>query len=194
MSMLIDAYRFNSAPPVAPTTWDPSSKGANFTLSSSDMRAQNTDSGFQSVYATNGRSSGKYAFELDSLGANGSDYLMGIANKANTATVLTTYIGNNGASTQSSFGYWGNGRVYRNSTIDAGETNVSTYSVGTVITVAVDMTANTVAFYAAGSLIRTENIPSGQTWYPAAAVRNSGTAILKVSSLSHLPSGFTAWG
>lgn len=193
--MPVNALRMRAQVAALPSsTWDSATKGADFTLSSADMRASNSNSGFQSVYATNGRSSGKYAFELEAGANNGVDYLMGIANKANTATVLTTYIGNNGASTQSSFGYWGNGRVYRNSTIDAGETNVATFIVGSVITVAVDMNEDTVDFYKDGSLIRTEGIPSGQTWFPAAATRSSGIVILKVSSLSHLPSGFTAWG
>lgn len=189
--------------------WDPSLKGTNISLSNGNLDATKSGSGYQSVYGTNGRSSGRYAFEFVVTAIPSvSALLVGIADKTNSALMITSYIGNSSGPVEA-FGLndndtGGSSRRYQKMTAASmsGASSSPAYStVGAVVTVDVNMTTNTVAFYingvgitAAAVTIGPMAITSGKTYYPAASIQNGAAISLRTSGLSYLPSGSTEWG
>lgn len=178
-----------------PTVWDATAKGTNVVLSNANLDATKTGGGWESVYGTNGKSAGKWQFEIAGVSGGGFNVFAGIADKTNLANVLATYIGNNGASVIESVGYWGNGRIYRNLTAGAGETAVSAWGDGEIITVTLDLTVPEVKFYLNGAtLAGTVSLPAGKTWFPATSMQSDGKTRLDVSGLTYPKTGFTDWG
>lgn len=166
-------------------------------LTESDMRATRAALGWQSVYATNGRSSGKHQFEVVFVaGTSTSRPMAGLADKSNAANVPSFYLGQNTVPVQESVGYWGNGSLYWRLTTATGSAAASATAVNDVITVTIDLTIPTpeAKFYRNGVLSNTRTLPSGKAWYPAASVQSGGSARLVVAGLSHPVAGFTEWG
>ena len=194
-----------SAPPPAASTFDPALKGANIVLSNGNLDATKAAAGYQTVYGTQGRSSGRYAFEvLVTARPSISTILIGIADKTNSASVLTTYIGNNGGPVET-LGYNDNNgsstasRLFKRMTVGTSTTGVGgvagLYTTGDVITVDVDFSTNLCDMYKNGVLrYGSIAITSGKTYFPAASLQSAAAVRLITTGLSHLPSGATAWG
>ena len=183
-------------PPPTGSVWNPSAKGAGIVLSNSDQDAVGpSGGGFNSVAGTASKSSGKWAFEILDV-AGGTDVFAGIMDSAASTPPggLGTYIGENLTATREGVGYWGNGQIYYSMTLATGNTAVTGFTTTNIITVALDLTVPQVQFYKNGVLIHTRAITGSKTWFPAASVRNTGKARIITTSLTHLPSGFTAWG
>lgn len=189
---------------VSASTFDPSLKGAAITLSNGDLDAIKTTSGYQTVYGTQGRSSGHYAFEMTVLAnPNPSAILIGIADKTDPTSVIGTYLGDNSGSVET-LGYNDyqgalpdTSRVFKRMTVGNESGNSSPrYDTGDVITVEVNFATNEAQFYKNGVAITRGLIPitSGKTYYPAASLQNSASVRIRTTSLAFLPSGATAWG
>lgn len=188
-------------PPPAASTWDAALKGANVVLSNGDLDATKAGSGYQSVYGTQGRSSGRYAFEIVTTVQSALSTLsMGIADKTNAAGVIATFLGNNAGPVET-IGYNAHtsNRYYRRMTAGNISGNVmsgAVNAVSTVITVDVNFAANTVTFYQNGIALTPSGIAitSGVTYFPAASVQSGSAVRLRTTGLTHLPSGATPWG
>lgn len=199
MSFLINPYAFGSS--VVASTWDPSLKGANVVLSNGNLDATKAASGYQSVYGTVGRNSGRYAFEIITTAQSALSTLsMGIADKTNTAGVIVTFLGNNAGPVETvGYNAHTSNRYYKRMTvgnINGGGLSGAVNAVSTVVTVDVDFSANTVTFYQNGSVMTPSAIPitSGKTYFPAASIQSGSAVRLRTIGLAHLPSGATAWG
>lgn len=201
MSMIINPYVFSSAP-VLPSTWDASLKGANVILSNSDLDATKAGAGYQSVYGTQGRSAGRYAFEIITTAQSALSTLsIGIADKTNTAGVIATYLGNNGGPVETvGYNAHTSNRYYRRMTV--GNVSGTTMSggvvnaVSTVMTVDVNFASNTVTFYQNGTVLTPSGIAvtSGVTYFPAASIQSGSAVRLRTTGLTYLPSGAAEWG
>lgn len=123
------------------TSWNPNRKGTSVTLSNDNMTA--TITGRDTVFATTGKTTGKYYFEV--IQNSGSPFLsVGIGDETAPTNAVWTY--------QKAGIYYGNeGRLYgftSNST--SGTTYGSTFTVGDVIGVAFDVDAKTIEFFKNG--------------------------------------------
>lgn len=186
-----------SAPPPAGSTWDPAAKGAAIALSNGNLTAAGSSSGvFNTVYGTLGKSSGKWQYEIVIDGGTAAERpLASMADKTNVANLLGTYTGNSGATVKESLGYWGNGFFYRNLTAGASNNAVTATAINDVVTIALDVAANAAYWYLNGVLKRTETLPAGKTWYPAASCNGGASKVtLRTGSLTYPVSGFTDWG
>ena len=126
----------------ANTTWNPSDKNAAISLASGNLYASYAAGGsFVGVRATNSKSSGAYAFSITTP-VNGGDIFVGIGNASAT---LSNYIGQdaNGIGYNAS-----NGDLYTNGGI--AHTGGAAFNTTNTMTVAVNLTANTVSFYKDG--------------------------------------------
>lgn len=188
-------------PPPAGSGWDPSLKGTSVTLSNGDLDAAKAGAGYETVYGTQGRSSGRYAFEIvTTVLPSLSTLLVGVADKTNTAGMLITFIGNNSGPVEA-IG-WNNhttSRYYKRMTVgNANGTtmSLSAYNLGDVVTFDVDMDANTLSFYKNGSLVTPSGIAitPGKTYFPAASIQSGAAVRIRSTGLSYPPSGATAWG
>jgi hypothetical protein len=201
--MIINPYRFGVA---GTPTWDSATKGAGITLSNSDRDASKAAGGYETVYGLVGRSSGRYAFEiLVVTRPSASSMLIGIADKSNTANITASFLGNNGGTSQESIGYnddntAGSGRMFKNMTVGTlSGTIVTAYAASSIITVDVNIAANTVAFLKDGVSVTisgsaTTAITSGKTWYPGLSTMNGSKGRLITTGLTYLPVGATEWG
>lgn len=191
-----------STPPPAGSTFDPALKGANVVLSNGDLDATKAAAGYQTVYGTQGRSSGRYAFEiLVTARPSASSILIGIADKTNSAGVIATFLGNNSGPVETA-GYndfisGSNGRIFRRMTV--GNINgalTGGYNFPDVITLDVNFSSNTIVYYKNGSAIAygAIAITSGKTYFPAASLQSGSAVRLITTGLSYLPSGATEWG
>jgi len=152
---------------------------------------------WQSVFATAGKSSGKWQFEIEHLGGTSTSRpFAAIADKTNASNLLATYAGNNSASVSESVGYWGNGRVYWKLSTGSSEIGVGGTNAGMKITIALDLTLPTpeAKFYRDGVLQLTRALPVGKTWFPMCSLANSASqAMLHCSGLEFPVSGFSEW-
>lgn len=196
----------SGAPPPAGSTWDPALKGANIVLSNGDMDATKVASGYQTVYGTQGRSSGRYAFEvLVTAKPSISTILIGIADKTNSAGVIATFLGNNSGPLQT-LGYNDdNGsstaaRIFRRMTVGTSTSPISgtgnLYTAGDIITVDVNFGTNAYQFYKNGVALTGAGTGSitASTYFPGASVQSNAAVRLITTGLSYLPSGATEWG
>lgn len=188
-------------PPPTGSGWDPSLKGTNVTLSNGDLDAAKAGAGYETVYGTQGRSSGRYAFEIVTTVLPALSTLMvGVADKTNTAGMLVTFIGNNSGPVEA-IG-WNNhttSRYFKRMTVgnvNGTTMSLSAYNLGDVVTIDVDMGANTLTFYKNGAVVTPSGIAitSGKTYYPAASIQSGSAVRIRTTGLSYLPSGATAWG
>jgi hypothetical protein len=192
-----------SGPPPTASTFDPSLKGASIVLSNGNLDATKAGSGYQTVYTTQGRSSGRYAFEMIvTARPSASSILIGFADKTNSAGVLVTFLGNNSGPVETT-GFndnngAGNSRLYRRMT--AGNTNGTAspyaYTVGDIVTFDVNIGAGTFSVYMNGVLAGFTNTPltSGKTYFPAASLQAGAAVRFIPVGLTYLPSGSTEWG
>lgn len=180
-------------PPPVGTTWDPSYKGPNITLTNSNIDAARIGTGLQTVFGTTGRSSGKYQFEIVQLGGTTTARpIMGVADKTNGVAMQGSYIGNTGM--EYSLGLWGNGQIYGNLGGGLIRTSSSTTSTNDVVTVMVDMDNDEIEIFLNGVSKYTTSVPSGKTWYPAASMNQNGAVRIRVTGMSYPQPGFSDWG
>lgn len=193
----------SSVPPPAGSTFDPSLKGADIVLSNGNLDATKASAGYQTVYTTQGRSSGRYAFEMIVTSRpSASSILIGFADKTNSAGVLVTFLGNNSGPVETT-GFndnngSGNSRLYRRMTV--GNTNGTAspyaYTVGDIVTFDVNIGAGTFTVYMNGAFAGFTNIPltSGKTYFPAASLQTGAAVRFIPTGLTYPPSGSTEWG
>jgi len=122
------------------TTWNPSDKDADITLSNGNLTAAHLPTGgndYQGVRATSGATTGKKYFELlcDIL-VSSTNWTLGISN---ASQALDNFVG----STNNSFGWAGDGSVYRNGAV---VTTIQTFGDNSVLCVAVDLDAELIWF------------------------------------------------
>jgi hypothetical protein len=148
------------------------------------------------VYATHGKSSGKWQFELKitglPVGQSNGPYL-GVADKTNIASVLTGIAVSYVEAIQRYEGQ----NAYVKLTGDTATVSLTSYiNLDGVITVTLDLDASppVASFYKNGTLEFTRNLPTGKTWYPCASIRRSSVILLVPVSLEHPQTGFTDWG
>lgn len=166
-------------------TWNPADKGANIVLTGGNLSAEGVVSN-QSVRDTLSKATGKWYWELTmNSGING---LVGLANGSAS---LSTALG--GAA---SIGYRANtGQVLQGGSAVA---NFATYTVGDIVGVAFDATAQTVAFYKNNAPQGTLSTSSlGSTLYPSVGWGLGGfcvfTANFGATALTYSPpAGFNA--
>lgn len=171
-------------------TLNPSDKSANITLSGGDLTA--TGNGlWYSVRATQGKSSGKWYWEITCTTVGGSGMFAG--GIMNSSAVLTNYPGAN----VNGRGYHAaSGNIFNN-----GDTGVPgiTYTSGAVIGVALDMDNGECKFYKNNTQSGSTLTGLTGTWYPALSPGDfpSQGSILTVnfgaSALTYTPpSGFNS--
>lgn len=175
-----------TAAPKHYTTWNPSDKDTDFTLTNGNLTAASS-SGAGTVRAVQGLSTGKWYWEIkpSTIG----DTMIGIAK---STAALTQYPGNN----TDSFGYYfANGAVYKGA---ANQGTGATYAVNDVIGVALDMDGGTLKFYKNNVLQVTISTGiAGATWYPAfgdgGAPPTVGVANFGKTALAYTPpTGYNA--
>jgi hypothetical protein len=165
------------------TTWNPSDKAAQVTLSNGNMTALLSTSSFGSVKATTGQGVGYY-FELTYSVVTGGS--IGIGNASANAASWMGADGNSLAYNTSGQCYFSGTQIGTGTTWGAGDVMGLYYSG-----------ASQIKIYKNGTLILTSaSVPSGTTLYPAATIatlNDSVTVNFGVSAFSALPSGATAW-
>jgi hypothetical protein len=184
--------------PVTITTWNPSDKNANITLSSSNSVATNTAFSWHAVRAVAGKSSGKWAFRVTPTIGVTPEVNIGIG--TSSAALSGGAIGTD----NNAYGYaGGNGSIYKNGAILA---TYQAYASGQTVDVCADLDNNRLWVRRAGG-----NWNNSGTADPA-----TNTGGLDISALagtkypiwngyntsddatldtfSPLPSGFSTWG
>lgn len=181
--------------PVAPSTWNPSDKGANVILSNGDLTATKAAAGYQSVRGVSGKSSGVRYFELV-VGADSNSLILGVA--SSTFGLTGRYLGENNAGAKKSAGRADTPSFfYRNLTNAASNAAIAGFSAGAIVGIGVNFNTFTITIYngATGALLAsyTDASPWG-TLYPAATMQNGGIVTLSAAGpFAFLPSGFVAW-
>lgn len=132
------------APGATTTTWNPSDKSGNCTLSNGNLTATCGTAGgsYSMVRAVAGKTLGKFYFEITETGAAAGNEVVGIAN---ASAGLTLYVGFN----NNSSGMDGTGNIIRNSASVGTGTNVAS---GDIISIAVDRDNNAFWFRVNGGI------------------------------------------
>ena len=179
--------------PASTTTWNPSDKNANITLSGGDLVATAASSGasFKGVRGTIGKASGKFYWEVAitsqalPLASGGGQIEIGVAKATASLSVSAAFAGD----------VWAYNSA--GATVDATGTyfGVESYDDSDVIGVALNMDSGEVSFYKNGALQRTVTNSLGGTVYPYVTLYDSSviTANFGATSFAHsIPSGFAA--
>ncbi len=203
LGILAAANRETAGLPPVVSTFDPALKGASIALSNGNLDATKAGSGYQTVYTTQGRSSGRYAFEMIvTARPSASSILVGFADKTNSAGVLGTFLGSNSGPVETtgfnSDNGAGNSRLYRRMTVGqtTGITSPYAYGVGDIVTFDVNIGAGTFTVYKNGVPAGFNNTPltTGKTYFPAASLQADAAVRFIPTGLTYLPSGATEWG
>lgn len=190
------------------TTWNPSDKNADITLTNGNLTAQNTGVTSNAlVRATSYQSAGKYYFEIviTNLSTGSPSPYAGLADA--TAS-LSQALGQNAGSYAARMGTTG---TYHNATYSSGYFGGTFLTNGDVLGVAVDFTAGAIwmsrngAWGGSASISEIEAADTSRARWtsvsgpltPAASLNTSGTPALTLivapGSLSYtVPTGFTA--
>jgi len=118
-------------------TWSPSDKHASVTLSGGNLTATCTTA-YGLVRSTQGKSSGKWYWEITFSGSASNYYLLGVGN---SSAALANYLGSD-AHGKAYIGFTG-----QKWTSGAGAAYGLAFTAGDVIGVALDMDAGTITFY-----------------------------------------------
>ncbi|MET3915162.1 hypothetical protein ABID97_001944 [Variovorax sp. OAS795] len=166
------------------TTWNPSDKSANITLSLANLRASGNGSA-GSARATVSKASGKWQFEVTARQTGGS-WLIGVGK---IGAGLTSYPG----SDVNGYGYHaGNGNKYNNGSPTAFGTSLAS---GDVLGVTIDFATLALVFYKNGVLVGTAFTVSSGTYFPMIGAASGTGALgdLNTGTLAYPVGGFTAW-
>ena len=173
-----------------PVTWDAALKSSTVTLSNSNYDASSSAGG--GAFAITGKT-GEFQFEIESVsgGAAGTadPTYIGIADKTSPSTVLSTGVG----FVNNSFCVQGNDSHHQ----FAGGSGTGTSSaivVGDVLTFAVSESALQVVVRKNGTVVSTQSIPAGKTWFPAIYVYSSAKVRVRGTGLTYPQTGFADLG
>ena len=188
---------------LAQSTWNPSDKTSNVTLSNGNLTATSVVvSAQQAVRGTLSNSSGKYYFEVTDTTDTVSYSFIGVANSNSSLSLDTA-----GVSDSNGAGYWAHdGTLYA----DTNSTRISgsTYATGDVISIAVDVTNHLIYWAKNGTWQNSANPGLGTGGadyittlpvfpYYMLFVPNSTVVTLNTGATAFaysIPSGFSAWG
>jgi hypothetical protein len=153
-------------PPVVRTyaTLDPNKKHANALLSNGDLHlAVTTNTTYARILATQGLTSGKWSWETK-ITSSGTvlNFLNGITNSY--STLLSNWLGQ---VTTTDLAYGQAGIVRGMHSLNS----LAALALNDVLTLALDLDNLTLSFYKNGSLITTQTITSGSTFWPAASAQ-----------------------
>lgn len=186
------------------TTWNPSDKNANLTLSNGNLTATATAGGFTSLRAIASDSSGKRYYEAQLTGSiNANNTTIGAGNSSAT---LASFVGNDA----NAVGFAGSGTAFINS---AGTGGLQTFTYGDTVCVAFDIGAQKIWFRTNGGnwnndVIANQNPATGAgglstatmaagPYFPMAGTDSAGdawTANFGGSAYAQaVPSGFVNW-
>jgi hypothetical protein len=132
LSVILRKRRVVAAASITPTTWNPSDKHANITLSNGDLTATTGATGFFGVRSISSKSAGKFYFEVTqtSAGSPGAT-ASGIAN---ASEALDFFVGGGGVANHG-IGWSGDGTVYMNG---VGVAAIQTWAQGDTLCFAID--------------------------------------------------------
>lgn len=122
------------------STWNPSDKNSNVTLSGGDLTITYSTTGQGAVRSTLSKSSGKYYWEYVKT-AGSATTIFGVGN--GSASLTGSQTGTNTAC------YTSTGALYVNGAFNSSATGINN---GDVVGVAIDLTAKSVSFYLNNSL------------------------------------------
>jgi hypothetical protein len=185
---------------VAYSTWNPSDKSANITLSNGNLKATAAAGGAIGVRSTTSKTNntGKFYFELTVNHTNGSlGYGIGIAISGTSLLAPGT-----GGGQSDAIGYSASGDIYNNGgVLDSAPAN---YTDGDVIGVALDTVTSgwVLTFYKNNVQQSSRNLNSdGVTHDPdfiqfgTTSVTEAGTLNVGASAFVYTPpAGYSAWG
>jgi len=176
------------------TTWNPSDKSANVTLSSGNMKASNT--GYGAVRATNSISAGAKYFEIYINSTAYTDIGIGLSSAS-----LAAHVGYDASGW--GYGAWSGWKYHGGSAVSA---YGAKFVTGNVIGVAIDMTAGKIWFAINNTWQNSGNPATGAnpaftgiagSIFPMVSGLSSGDVVtLRVSSLDCTyspPTGFEYW-
>jgi len=184
------------------STWNPSDKGANITLSNGNLDATGSGSTFHSVRGTQSRASGKRYFEVLLTTYTAANPVIGIGDGSFS---LTTFIGN---SANSAGGSW---NIVTNQPYTAGWTRANSATTtqevaSDVMGVAVDLGAGA-AWYARNNTWLSGNPGIGTSpsvtgisgsVFPAVSMFDTTHVVRLRTIMSQFtytpPAGFSSWG
>jgi uncharacterized phage protein (TIGR02218 family) len=193
--------------PGTDTVFNSADKGADLTLSGSDLivtRDGTNNNAWRTVRVTNSRNAGKYYFEFDNT-TNGATAGSMIAGLCKSTQSLTTYIG----ATTDGWGLQANNTAGAKSYFNAANTSpfgASFLSAGQNMMVAVDFDAGKIWWGLNGTWVGDPAAGTGNTFsftpntalFVGASLFSSAQAVtgcFKTPSFAHSgPSGFAAWG
>jgi hypothetical protein len=182
----------SSTPSLPAIEWSATNKGPDISINGLEVTLG--DAGWEQIIVTEGKTSGKWYFEV-TCDANVSSYE--VAGVQDGTEAFTTYTGD----TLNGWGYMANGRFYNSGAL----TGKSTFVTGDVISVAFDIDTGDIWWAkngvweegdpAAGTGAPYSNL-SG-TIYPAVSLYNLNaalTGIFKEADFNYsIPTGFSAW-
>lgn len=177
--------------PAATTTWNPSDKNANITLSGGNLTATDgaNDGGYYAVRGTVGKSSGKWYWEVtvgSGVAASASQVQIGAAKATHS---LATFIG----AEAGGWSYSNTGGKSAEGSFNTGWG--ATFTSSDVIGVAMDMDSGKITVYKNGTSIGDIATGISGTVYPAVSL-SGGRAVtvnFGATSFAHtIPSGFAA--
>lgn len=176
------------AAPRVYTTWNPSDKNADITLSNGNLTAHAAGAAIGNVRSIASKAAGKWYFEFtQSAPSYESGLIVGVANSSEASWP--------GGAGGNSLSYMGAGVIKFNNTTLA---SVTAYTYGNVIGVAFDRDAGTVSFYLNNTLLYTAsgaNVPSGSLFAIFGDLSSAVGVIANfgASSLTYAPpSGFNS--
>lgn len=181
MSMLMRRAFMGGSTGFTYATLNPADKSSNISLSGGDLSFSSTVDG--SVRATMSKTSGKWQFEVTVTGLTSTTSGMGVGGSSGIA--LTSYPGG----TTDGWGLLVSGDIRRGGST----TQVATsYTIGDVITCAIDCGGNAVAWYKNGVADGSAAVLSSATTapFPMVGGRMSGTCNFGASPLAYPVAGY----
>lgn len=154
-----------------------------------------------SILATAGKSTGSWQIEFQAFMNTGfpGGSRIGLCRNSFDPSVSTNIIGNSGSNSiglqyinDAGTPRW---QIVNNGTITSSPSGI-TFASTDIITIAANLTANTVQFYRNGVAIGgVQTLPTGGSgaWFPAMSGLSGSSSLLVSSALAHPQSGFTNW-
>lgn len=183
---------------VVAVTWNPEDKHSTVILSNGNLDASRTDStpSWATARSTVGKTTGKSYAEFVDISSAQKNVQLGIA-AGNV--LLDQFLGLSGAGGNCVSYYHSDGK--RHSYLDGVQQSSSsgtTWGIGDVIGIALDLDSNTVEFFKNNVLIHTKDISAaaGTTWYAACNLNSFPvvTARFKAADFTYAPpTGFSPW-
>lgn len=180
--------------------WDPLKKHPSVILSAGDTIATTSQTLRNCVLGTTSKTSGIVQFEVSTAVSGAWQTNIGIANSTFDYTALT-YLGRPiAASYQSSGAYFTSTGYYHIANNTAAVVNDYIYSPESLaspvimqVVLDLDSPQNTIKIYQNGILKATDNLPSGETWYPAVMCGSNAFNEIKGNDFDYAIPGAEPW-